>query len=376
MAVWIRARLVKRSQRNPRGRTYAVLYRRGGRMYAVQSAGTFKTEKEARTRRDLVAGWIAQGLEPKAEIAKLKKEKTRRTLAEWSALWLASRVDLSPGARETYRRRLNAINPSLGKVDPFDYTTADAQEWIAAQSHLSPVTVSHYVRAIRLIFDYAKVLENPWRDRSVKLPRQAQEEVSPPASEHVIAIIERVPVKAVLPLAVLEQDGLRVGELLSLTFGDFDESGRRLRLRRERTKTSRPRWIPLPGWLAEAIARSCPREDRTPDRRIFQGVTDHSLRRWMRTACRDAGIPNYHPHDLRHRRVSLLLGRGIPVLNVQELVGHSSASMTLDKYGHVMPLEEIPIETWLGLIARAEWRPGADPVVTEKLRKAAKPHEH
>jgi integrase len=344
-------------------------------MYAVQSAGTFKTEKEARARRDLVAGWIAHGLDPKAEIAKLKKEETRRTLAEWSALWLASRVDLSSGAHEAYRRQLKAIVPTLAAVDPLTFTPADAQEWIVSRE-LAPKTVASYVSTIRLVFDYIGMPENPWRDRSVKLPRQAQEEVSPPTSEHVITILERVPAKAVLPLAVLEQDGLRVGELLSLAFADFDESGRRLRLRRERTKTSRPRWIPLPEWLAEAIARSCPREDRTPDRRIFQGVTDHSLRRWMRTACRDAGIPNYHPHDLRHRRISLWHGQGIPVKEVSTRVGHAHASMTLDVYSHVMPLEEIPLATWLGLIARAERRPGADPVVTETLRKAAKPHEH
>jgi integrase len=204
------------------------------------------------------------------------------------------------------------------------------------------------------VFDYAGVKENPWRDRKVKLPRQLRTEVNPPTAEHVVAILERVPAKAVLALTVLEQTGTRIGETISLTFGDFDESGCRLRLRRETTKTSRPRWVPVPEWLAEAIGRSCPREDRTPDRRIFQGVSDERAREWMRKACRDAGIPHYHPHDFRHRRISLRLGQGEAIKDVSMQVGHARASMTLDVYDHVMPLEEIPVETWLRLIGRAE----------------------
>lgn len=377
MTVWIRARIVKRSQRNPRGKTYAVLYRRGGRMYAVQSAGTFKTEKEAKTRRDLVAGWIAQGADPKAELAKLKQERTRRTFADWSALWLASRVDLSEGARKAYQRHLNSImSGPIGKADPFEITPADAQDWILKHSHLKPATVSSYIAKLRMISDYTGMPENPWRDRSVKLPREAREEINPPSTEHVIAILERVPARGLLALAVLEQGGTRISETASLTFGDFDESGRRLRLKRENTKSGRARWVALPDWLAEAIARSCPREDRTPDRRLFPGVTSGKARDWMRRACRSAGIPHFTPHDLRHRRVSLWFGQGIPVKDVQERAGHSRASMTLDVYAHGMPMGEIPAETWLALIARAECRPGADPVVTKTPRKAAKPHEH
>jgi integrase len=42
-------------------------------------------------------------------------------------------------------------------------------------------------------------------------------------------------------------------------------------------------------------------------------------------------------HDLRHTRASLLLARGTPVLDVSRRIGHASAAMTLDVYGHVVP---------------------------------------
>jgi integrase len=49
----------------------------------------------------------------------------------------------------------------------------------------------------------------------------------------------------------------------------------------------------------------------------------------MERACRAAGIPHYHPHDLRHRYISLLVAAGLPIPLVQRVVGHSRASTTL-----------------------------------------------
>ena len=92
------------------------------------------------------------------------------------------------------------------------------------------------------------------------------------------------------------------------------------------------------------IAETCPSEDRTSERRVFQGLTDAAIRQAMARACKSAGIPHYHPHDLRHRRLSLWHGQGVPAAELAARAGHSRASMTLDHYSHVMPLEEAPHE--------------------------------
>ena len=42
-------------------------------------------------------------------------------------------------------------------------------------------------------------------------------------------------------------------------------------------------------------------------------------------------------HDLRHVAATLLLGEGIHPKVVQEILGHSQISMTLDVYSHVLP---------------------------------------
>lgn len=50
-----------------------------------------------------------------------------------------------------------------------------------------------------------------------------------------------------------------------------------------------------------------------------------------------AGLPRVRLHDLRHTHASLLLARGVHPKVVQERLGHSSITMTLDLYSHLTP---------------------------------------
>ena len=50
-----------------------------------------------------------------------------------------------------------------------------------------------------------------------------------------------------------------------------------------------------------------------------------------------AGLQDIRFHDLRHSAATLLLGEGVHPKVVQELLGHSNISMTMDVYSHVPP---------------------------------------
>ena len=50
-----------------------------------------------------------------------------------------------------------------------------------------------------------------------------------------------------------------------------------------------------------------------------------------------AELPNIRFHDLRHSAATILLGMGVHPKIVQELLGHSNISMTMDIYSHVLP---------------------------------------
>ena len=64
----------------------------------------------------------------------------------------------------------------------------------------------------------------------------------------------------------------------------------------------------------------------------------HSLtNRSFKPLLKQAGLPNICFHDLRHTCATLLLSRGHHPKLVQELLGHATIAMTLDRYSHVMP---------------------------------------
>lgn len=346
---WVRPRIVKVSQRNPRGRTYQVLYRRGGRGYPIEAAGTFKTDKLARERRDLVAGWLARGLDPKGEIAKmLTPPAPSRTYAETVEAMIRTRHDASDATLRAKRHafeKLTQLRPDLVVKAPERWVVQDVQEFVAAmvEDGLAPSTVEKYLGdGPKNVLDFAGIEPNPARDKRVKLPASETTEVAPPTARDVLAILHDVADRFVLPIITLEQTAMRVGELCSLRWGDVDLASNRFRLSRERTKTRHPRWVQVPAWLMDEIDRTCPLEDRTVDRLVFQNVSEGSIRATMARACRNAGIPVYSPHDLRHRRASLWHGQGVTVRELMARGGWKRSEIAIDTYSHVMPLEEIP----------------------------------
>ncbi|MCU1417597.1 MAG: xerD, partial [Schumannella sp.] len=56
---------------------------------------------------------------------------------------------------------------------------------------------------------------------------------------------------------------------------------------------------------------------------------------WCSAASAAIGIPDLHPHQLRHTAASLAIASGADVKVVQQMLGHASATMTLDTYGHL-----------------------------------------
>ncbi len=215
---------------------------------------------------------------------------------------------------------------------------------------MKPGTVQLHLIAFRLLLDYAGTEPNVARDPRVKLPKRVKEEPRPPSADHFETILGAMGEKWRLLFVTIEQGALRLGEAVGLRWGDIDAAGLRLRLPRSATKRDQARWVYLPEWLVEAIEETCPLEDRTPERRVFQGMTEASAYQAMTRACKLAKVPHYHPHDLRHRRITIWHQSGVPARELAERAGHSRPSMSLDVYSHVMPADEVSIERFRALI--------------------------
>ena len=324
----IRRRQVKSGVR------FQVRFRTGGRYFTLRHGGSFKTLREARIRRDLIAGELAAGRDP-ADILRAPERPKARTFSQWAVAWKASRVDVSDSTLTGYRNHLLRLEPTFGVRDPGTITPSDVMEWIGANADLKPASISRYLATLRQVLDFAGAEPNPARDRNVRLPRIEVAVVEPPSAEQVEAIIANVPARWRLPLRTLEQTGSRVGEIHGLEWRDVDLAESRFRVRQGKTAAAR-RWIAVPEWLMEEIAATCPLEDRTADRRVFPGFSPDVAKNVMARACKAAGISHYHPHDFRHRYASVKIREGIPVTELAAQLGHARTSMTLDTYSHVL----------------------------------------
>jgi integrase len=323
---------------------YQVVYRRGGRAFKLETAGTFPTQREAKTRRDLVAGWIAQGKNPKTELAILAATHTpERTYRKVAEAYKTSRIDTADETKKSLESHLKRLLPIFGDSLPALITVTDCIEAVAVLAgELKPSSLSRYWATHRLILDFARVDPNPARDKAVKLPRIEQEQKQPPSAEHFERMLRAMPRRYWLPLITMEQTAMRVGEAQSLAWGDVDEDSHRLRLRSSETKTRRSRWVQVPEWLMAIIAASCPREDRVAERRVFRGFNADVAKNAMARACITAGIPHYSPHDLRHRRATIWHHEGVPTRVLMERGGWSSSDIAIETYSHVLPIEDVP----------------------------------
>ena len=71
---------------------------------------------------------------------------------------------------------------------------------------------------------------------------------------------------------------------------------------------------------------------------IYGGYLDPAhVRQRFDKLLKDAGLPDVRFHDLRHSAATILLSMGVPAKVVQEILGHSQISMTMDIYSHVLP---------------------------------------
>lgn len=148
--------------------------------------------------------------------------------------------------------------------------------------------------------------------------------------------------------------GLRMGELLALTPGDFDfthhtvrinKSYQRIKQKDVITDPKTPksiRTIVMPEFLAEEM-NACISSlyGIEEDDRIFQ-ISKHYLHNEMDRGSKAAGVKRIRIHDLRHSHVSLLINQGFSAVDIAARVGHESIDITY-RYAHMFPTTQTAI---------------------------------
>lgn len=221
---------------------------------------------------------------------------------------------------ETYRNKLQAT-PVIGK---------------RTSRIRSGAAVNHEMSLLRHIFSKAKQWEmievSPFekgprlkvKENSGRLRFLSQDEIERLLSEcppHIEPIVETA-----------IHTGMRRGELLGLKWEQIKHG----QIYITESKTDKPRQIPINERLA-AILKEQRRKNQMKWAYVFCGpdgkrFTD--IKKSFNSARRRAGLEDFRFHDLRHTFASHLVMAGVSLKAVQELLGHTTLTMTL-RYSHL-----------------------------------------
>ncbi|MGE4363708.1 MAG: tyrosine-type recombinase/integrase, partial [Mycolicibacterium sp.] len=155
---------------------------------------------------------------------------------------------------------------------------------------------------------------------------------------------------------LLATTGLRWGEMAALRVRDIDFGRGRIRVERSAskvnaetiigtTKTHASRSVAVSASVLKLLAPAI--VAKAPDELLWSRANGQPLRpptttHWFGAAVKrcqaaDTKFPRVTVHELRHTAASLMIASGANVKTVQSQLGHKTATMTLDQYGHLFP---------------------------------------
>jgi integrase len=290
-----------------------------------------------------------------------------QTLRQASQTWLEQARDgairnrsgdrFKPSVLRGYEQGLRLhVLPSLGAHKLARITTSDLQaqveRWQAAG--MNPSTIRNAVLPLRAIYRRACARDglpiNPTSGLELPAVRGSRDRIVSPAE--ATTLLAALPEGDRALWATAMYAGLRLGELPALRHEHLDLKGGRIRVQaswdaregliapKSRAGT---RTVPIPSVLSAHLARHRLAHGasglffgRTPER-PFQPT---SVMNRARRAWKAGGLEPVTLHECRHTFASLMIAAGVNAKALSTYMGHATISITLDRYGHLMPGNE------------------------------------
>jgi integrase len=295
-------------------------------------------------------------------------DPSRVTVGDWLGLWIAStRAEVSPKTHERYAEIVRCyLVPALGAIRLQRLTASDIQRGYNGFTRTpSPRTRRHIHRILKSALARAVEQQALPRNPAEALKRLPKVEAKPIAvltveqSTKLLQAIKHT--TTYWPVLIALATGMRRGEILALRWKNVEleqgvvrvvgslEQTRKGGLRFKATKTEKARAVTLPRFAVEELRRwkreqaeglfafgvrqkpdtlVCARQDGEPKQ---PGSLTHEFTYLVGRA----DIPRVRFHDLRHSHATQLLASGVHPKIVQERLGHSTITVTMDLYSHV-----------------------------------------
>ena len=300
------------------------------RMLAEQAAGTFGKPSQDQLFSEEAGKWLEK-IEPEVGI---------RTFVDYKQV---VKNHLLPAFGN---RQINQIKP--------DEIVAFRNE---KHKKLSPRTTNKILGVLKMVFAYSEekehLKENPARKVGrVKQPKKEMDFLGRVEPDEIERFLEASTPDYYPLFFTAIWTGAREGELLALKWGNVDFEKQRINIRetydsfgyRDPKSESSKRSIVMSPSLVEVLSEhKASLQKNGNDDHVFQnkkgGPINYAnmISRKFHPSLEKAGIRPIPFQDLRHTYGALTMSMGVPPKFVQAQMGHSSMTLILETYGHLIP---------------------------------------
>ena len=296
----------------------------------------------------------------------------KTTVSEWFDEWLKTfcKIKVKPLTYSSYEAAIKKhVKPRIGAIKLQSLRGVHIQQLYndMTAAGLSAKTVKNVSAIMHKAFSVAlkqgMIQTNPCD--AAELPKAVHKEIQPLTDAEIPSFLNAIdghPMGNAYALCLFA--GLREGECLGLSWSQIDFENKRItvsqQLQREKKKGGAY-------YIAPSTKSGKPREIRPPDialqylraEKIRQAqnqlaagsvwnnefdlvFTDgtgkhfaiHTFYRNFKRIAESIGRPDARPHDLRHTAATVAIASGADIKSVQDLLGHATASFTLNVYAH------------------------------------------
>ncbi len=311
-------------------------------------------------------------------------EPSNMKLSEWLDSWIEGRKSsLAYSTYNNYKVMIrNHLKPEIGDLKLKELKTRQVQELlnykleegrIDGDGGLSPRTVKYIYQTLHAALEQAikeRLITNNVC-KAVEVPKkQDEKQLHTWDKSQVNKFLETARGYDCFILHYLALNtGMRRGELLGLKWKDISLDKRRIEVNRQLVRTDQGlifkkvktaagnRTIPITDDVVTELKRHKIKQgenklalgeaynkknDLVGSNKIGNPIDPRNLFREFKRVIKEAGLPEIRFHDTRHTFSTLFLQNGGSIKILQQILGHSSITVTIDTYSHVT--EEMLIE--------------------------------
>jgi integrase len=306
---------------------------------------------------------------------------TPLTLNEAAELWLTAAPSglvrtrsgdaYKPSAIRAYRQALrHRVLPALGakRLSAISRTMLQDLADDMAASGLSASSVRNTILPIRAIYRRAlnreEVATDPTRKLTVPAVRATRDRIAIP--DEATALVNALPLSERALWATALYAGLRMGELQALDWEDIDLHANLIHIERswdrsagyiEPKSRAGKRRVPVTKTLRQQLLNHRLHQGNGgqgivfPNHRGNKPFNPSTANQRAKTAWANAGLTPISLHECRHSYAAYMIAAGVNTKALSTYMGHASITITLDRYGHLLPGNEHQaagmLENWL-----------------------------